>query len=630
MKDLLKDVVVYVCKLLGCPENIQSEILLGIALLFILIIVLSYLWKGIMLLIKWRNKLLLNKNLKPYFTSSDVKKYTKHYITQYYQDISPSNEEEPNPRHIGAARQKIIKLFINEVFKEKSLNKYFIILAGAGMGKTAFMINLYLKHINQFNTFFSRQKLNIKLFPLGAKDILEKIKSVPNKNNTILLLDALDEDTKVLKNYDERMSTILDVCNEFNIVVITCRTQFFSNEQEEPYETGQYSFGESGHYYFRKVYLSPFNHLDIKKYINKKFKFYQLNKKRNARKIIVKSQSLLVRPMLLSHIEDLIKIKKKRLTTFYIYEVLINKWLDRESKKPGIDIKFGSTEKYKELLKNFSIGLSKKMYDDIHEKGLLIHHSSNFDVNGFDISILESEFLNNKYSYIKSKSLLNRDSAGNYKFSHKSIFEYFFTLNIIQNPKSIYDINFNSLEVTELFLKEFFKSTNAPPEEFINYYMFDSKLGTKYIDIKYFVKIRHKKIFLVKNDYKKTINNLLNLERNYDCIIVYDGSIRILYSLVLLYEKLGEDLLLKISKNLDKNILLSTTPQVGLLKKRLINYIKNSYISNALSGLDFIGIRHVDKKLNDDKIIPQLLELQELIIFIKKMQKEHPEITFYY
>ncbi|WP_298511543.1 hypothetical protein [uncultured Kordia sp.] len=525
MKELLNDLVVYFCELFGCPEGYENSILFGITLLFILFFIISYICKGILKLVKWRNKRLLNKNLKPYFTPLDVEKYTKYYITQYYQGTSPANEEEPNPRHISIPRQKIITLFTNEVFKQKSANKYFIVLAGAGMGKTAFMINLYLKHLNGFKNPFTKQKLAIKLFPLGAKDILKKVELVPDKNNTILLLDALDEDTEALKDYEKRISTILNICNEFNIIVITCRTQFFSSALEEPYETGKFSYGENGQYYFKKIYLSPFNYIDIKKYINKRFKYYELNKKKEAKKVIKKSESLLVRPMLLSHIEDLIKFSADKLTTLEIYNILVDKWLEREAKKPGIQAKFGSYENYKKLLKKFSIQLSKKMYLDKDEKkGLFIHHSSDFKVKGFSFSELEKEFFDNKSSYIKSKSLLNRDSTGNYKFSHKSIFEYFFALNLINNPKLILNVDYKSFDMTKLFLLDLFKSN-------VNEYYHDEFVIFLIVYNSLHISAQHSS----KNDnilileYKKDSTITLPLQFSGNRCVIYCNSFNIIY-----------------------------------------------------------------------------------------------------
>ena len=87
--------------------------------------------------------------------------------------------------------------------------------ADSGMGKTTFMINLYIRYKNAFRSPYAPPKYDIKLFPLGYPNILEDIEKVKDKENTIL--------SKVHK---------------FREIVMTCRTQFFPSEKEEPDRTG--------------------------------------------------------------------------------------------------------------------------------------------------------------------------------------------------------------------------------------------------------------------------------------------------------------------------------------------------------------------------------------------------------
>ena len=49
----------------------------------------------------------------------------------------------------------------------------------------------------------------IKLFPLGSPDIWKDIEKIENKRDTILLLDAFDEDIKAVDDYDARMKEII-------------------------------------------------------------------------------------------------------------------------------------------------------------------------------------------------------------------------------------------------------------------------------------------------------------------------------------------------------------------------------------------------------------------------------------
>ena len=61
---------------------------------------------------------------------------------------------------------------------------------------------------------------------------------------TILLLDGFDEDKYAVEDYVNRL---IEICNEtelFYKVIITCRTQFFSDSDSEPkYVGGKIKFG---------------------------------------------------------------------------------------------------------------------------------------------------------------------------------------------------------------------------------------------------------------------------------------------------------------------------------------------------------------------------------------------------
>ena len=93
---------------------------------------------------------------------------------------------------------------------------------------------------------------------MGYPNILEDIEKVKDKENTILLLDAYDEDLEAIKDHQKRLNEILSKVHKFREIVITCRTQFFPSEKEEPDRTGYFTGGERGEYKFQKSYLSVF------------------------------------------------------------------------------------------------------------------------------------------------------------------------------------------------------------------------------------------------------------------------------------------------------------------------------------------------------------------------------------
>jgi len=444
------------------PEWLAQDWIVILTGIVLGITILSSLWKLGTWLYQWRQRRFLSKDLAPYFTKLDVYKATKNYIPTKYQNVAPSEDDEPGRKYIASAKAKLIPLFINQAFDQsKDDNKYYLILADAGMGKTTFMINLYLRYKKKW--FIKSRRVDIKLFPLGNPHVLEEIKNIDNdvKKDTILLLDALDDDAAAVKNYQERLQQIMKEVWRFREIVITCRTQFFPSREEEPTETGYYKLsGEGGEYHFQKLYVSVFDNKDIKRYLHKRFNLWNpftWKKLKRAKAIAEKSPNLLVRPMLLSHIQELVDGKKEYEFTYEIYEVLIQKWIDREANKPGIREKFGSIEEFKKALLAFSQSLAINLYNNQSERGGLFIYKD--ETIATDSGIQLSDFEDNievsmSESQWRSRSLINRNAEGNYKFSHKSVLEYFLAKEAIENPEFTDKLEFEGLDTAKAFCEE--------------------------------------------------------------------------------------------------------------------------------------------------------------------------------
>ena len=431
--NLLLELFKGICELLYCPEWLVNEATIYVGLVVTLLLLGSFLYKkAILPFFLWRNQKLLNKDLHPYYSPFDVERTTRYYVPVKYQNLAPSEDQNPGSKYIATAKEPLIPLFVNKAFKNSADdNKYYMILADSGMGKTTFMINLYLAYKNKCRFFWQAPKYEIKLFPLAAPNILEIIEKVPNQENTILLLDAFDEDLEALKDHKKRLNEILDKVHRFREIVITCRTQFFPTEEEEPHKTGYRSYGEQGEYKFQKLYLSVFDDKAVKLYLKKRFSIFQRQKRKKAFEIAQKSPSLIMRPMLLSYIEDLVDTDKTFEFSFQIYEVLIDKWLEREANKPKMTEKYGSEAACKKALLEFSEKLAVDLYENKQKYGgYSLPRGKDFCTETISILDIEKEHedkINKAISAektAKSKSLLNRNAKGDYKFSHKSILEY--------------------------------------------------------------------------------------------------------------------------------------------------------------------------------------------------------------
>jgi hypothetical protein len=114
--------------------------------------------------------------------------------------------------------------------------------------------------------------------PLGIPDADEYVAKIPDQQNTVIFLDAFDEDTKAIKDHRQRLLELMHACRHFKRVLITCRTQFFPRAEEIPRETGlarvgPRKAGEGATYEFWKLYLAPLNDDQVNAFLRKRYPF---------------------------------------------------------------------------------------------------------------------------------------------------------------------------------------------------------------------------------------------------------------------------------------------------------------------------------------------------------------------
>jgi hypothetical protein len=319
--DKIKSLMEALVKAGHFPEWLANDISIYIILCTIVFPIVKFIWSSIKGYFVNKNLKKIGEDLHPYYTYEDVKRATQYYIPTKFQTSSPSEDDEPGQQFLAIPKADLLKFFLKTAFPSKGdANRFYIILADSGMGKTTFMINLFLRYKNLKVWFWSMPKYDIRLLPLGSSETLNEIDKIENKKNTILLLDAFDEDIEALSDYKKRMNLIVNKVKDFREVVITCRTQFFPSKEEEPLSTKVFTFGGDtldSQIKFQRSYISVFDDRDIIRYIKKRFPFFRFRTRNKAFEITKNCPNLLVRPMLLSHIEELIKSKE---SFYYTYQ----------------------------------------------------------------------------------------------------------------------------------------------------------------------------------------------------------------------------------------------------------------------------------------------------------------------
>ncbi len=363
-----------------------------------------------------------------------------YYVEPNCQPYNPADvNEEANDSGFQMPITKYLAHFISTRVVYRDGSNQLFILSDAGMGKTSLLAMFKLAHINSFWP----KGYHCTVFRLDGK-VLDKIRRIEERRNMILLLDALDEDTSAIGRIEDRLIEILTETSNFKKVIITCRTQFFPTGETDPFQR-QDRVKLRG-FSCPVVYLSPFDEEKVQEYLSKRHPrswFEKLFKKEqnneNMNDIVLRMGSLKTRPILLAHIDYLLDIPDLHENIYKLYRALIDVWLDREVRKSH---HLGKESIKKENLLSACWILATKMQssllreislDDIKDLGVDQRH---------DLELLD----------ISGRSLLNRNSDGNYRFAHYSIQEFLVASRAVEDPHFEFTEEIPKTDLIEKFL----------------------------------------------------------------------------------------------------------------------------------------------------------------------------------
>ncbi len=167
---------------------------------------------------------------------------------------------------------------------------------------------------------------------------------------------------------------------------------------------------------FRKLYLSPFDEAQIKKYLSRRFPgFWNRRRRKLAEVVVRKVPALSVRPMLLSHMQDILSSAITVSEPVDVYKAMVQAWLERE--RAWAD---------PTALINFSEELATDLFTRRVERGGEFARSDEI------VRLARAWNVKLDDHLLTSRSLLNRTAAGNFKFAHRSIMEYLVAESILR------------------------------------------------------------------------------------------------------------------------------------------------------------------------------------------------------
>ncbi len=322
----------------------------------------------------------------------------KIFIETQFTDMPPNNMIDLSDSPTSSMREPMSTFWFGRILKDYNANKrLYMVFGGTGMGKTTFMVNLLCQYVRR-NVKNKSLPYEIVLLRLSDENIMTEIKDINNKTKTILLLDALDESRAATEDFECFKKELEDVIRDFRFVIISCRTQFFENDDSFPRQTNWLLSSTKNFIEYNRIFISPFTVEEAYRYIDIKYKDPQKRKK--AKAIFEQCKDLMSRPLLISYIGDLIKEDWNFHCSVDIYAVLIDKWIEREVAY----LKDKSNEQ-KESLYIFSIGIALKIYDNWKNESRMFINADEFD----ELKSINKIQQEHPYQY-KSRSLLNRNT----------------------------------------------------------------------------------------------------------------------------------------------------------------------------------------------------------------------------
>lgn len=438
------------------PSEWNLEIYLAVAALVVAILALAvpFIIETVKEGLAQRKQGILAKHVDAdFYTPEVIENATRYYMRPLCSSVNPAQEAED--RGVMATSEELFT-FVDRFLDSRNtsrqsdqsaLIKHLIVLADSGMGKTSFVLNYFAYNLKKS----LKKRKRLAIVPLGVSDALERIMAIDRKSETDLILDALDEDTKAVGAADahrSRMEEIFQATSSFRHIIVTCRTQFFPRDDEIPKSTGIIVIeprrpGQHGHYELRKVYLNPLTDEQVTEYLRKRYSgFKNRKKRREATKTVLRIPLLTVQPMLLSYIPDLLESERPINRTYQLYEVMVEKWLEREK----------GWVSDTEMLLEFSEEMAVDIYTRKNERGAEKIPREELLQLAKDKGIVLDDWK------LTGRSLLNRDAEGNFKFAHRSIMEFLYIRKHLSG-----DLRCLRFAWTDL-MKQFFLESNKIPK----------------------------------------------------------------------------------------------------------------------------------------------------------------------
>jgi WD40 repeat protein len=359
-----------------------------------------------------RNRQLIRRLAEDHYTPAEIKNRAADNRATYVRpDCQDNNPADSGP---GVNRRPIFQE-VDRLLDADQPARFTLILADTGMGKSTFLEQYYAY---RWRSPKRSKRFKPIVIPLNGLDADELIKGIVSqaRGETVLLLDALDEDNAAIANFAHRFGELVKLAGKFRAVVVTCRTQFLTDVASVldrivlPPLNGPMSLSAMPDGDVQYLYLSPFSDAQVKKYIaSLRFPFWRRRALRaRARQTAERFKDLMARPLLLKFIQVLAVAPEEPKYSFQAYRIIVKSWLEFER----------STKKRLTIPPEKLLGFSEEFAVSLFSTG-------RDRAPAAELQSMAKRFgVGPVFREVRERSLLHNDAEGNWKFAHRSIMEY--------------------------------------------------------------------------------------------------------------------------------------------------------------------------------------------------------------
>jgi hypothetical protein len=373
-------------------------------------------------------------HLQNLYTFEELKRTAKYYIRPDCQSIRPDAAE--GFRQAICVRERLFET-MDRLLANARENRLILLLGDAGMGRTAFALNYWRRRRTQ-------RDYDLAIVPLSHPDSDKIIEDIPfeQRPGVVLFLDSLDEDIRALADRRQRLASLLSVTSDFRAVILSCRTDFLSVDEELSCVGNPPTTRDGARVHeFCKLYLSPFTDEQVEKYLRRRLAFWKYRQRRKLKRLVAMIPDLASHPMLLTYLPELMAAGPVDYGCG-IYEAMVAGWISRESHLGGT----GHAQTLREFSERLAVELVCDNSDRIPEAGLQL--------------LAARQGISLPNWQLRAGALLTRDVSGNYRFAHRSILDYLFVTGFLNGRAEGYDGPWTSL--MERFLLDLISSEAVP------------------------------------------------------------------------------------------------------------------------------------------------------------------------